>query len=358
MTEMDLIAPPQEIVVSFALEPAYNVLASLYMLNSEMSGHSAWVERTASTLSMEQLKHNELFSSAAGSYLQGRSWESFPAWIDDLASRDSVAMRDHELDITLRKAAKLLGGELPTRETLLNDRSAYRSLIERIFEAKGEPCDCASFEAQHDQLQDPAGRKEQIVAHLRAMWDGLMAEEWARNLPVLQSCIDAFASLDYSTKSAAEIISLVADRELPQAWEDFVPEIQEIIFIPSPHIGPYLLLMEYDHQRARIVFGARIPKGTTVLSPALSRSELVMRLSALADDTRLSILELVAQRGELRAQEIMNELDLSQSAASRHLRQLGATGYLAVRRCEGGKCYLLNRDRIADTFAALQRFLR
>ena len=49
----------------------------------------------------------------------------------------------------------------------------------------------------------------------------------------------------------------------------------------------------------------------------------------------------------------MQGLDLSQSAASRHLKQLSATGYLLERRFSGAKCYKLNPQRIRDTFFLL-----
>ena len=54
---------------------------------------------------------------------------------------------------------------------------------------------------------------------------------------------------------------------------------------------------------------------------------------------------------------MINLLDLSQSAASRHLKQLSATGYLIERRREGAKCYSLNPDRIEATLQALANFL-
>jgi DNA-binding transcriptional ArsR family regulator len=62
-------------------------------------------------------------------------------------------------------------------------------------------------------------------------------------------------------------------------------------------------------------------------------------------------------RDELCAQDIMARLDVSQSAASRHLRQLSATGYLTERRRAGEKCYSLNRGRVSNTFHALEQFL-
>jgi predicted ArsR family transcriptional regulator len=68
-------------------------------------------------------------------------------------------------------------------------------------------------------------------------------------------------------------------------------------------------------------------------------------------------MRLIADSGELRSQDIMAELDLSQSAASRHLQQLSATGFLSERRCEGAKCYSLAEDRLRDTFQAVLAFL-
>jgi DNA-binding transcriptional ArsR family regulator len=49
---------------------------------------------------------------------------------------------------------------------------------------------------------------------------------------------------------------------------------------------------------------------------------------------------------------------LSQSSASRHLRQLTASGFLSERRRDVAKCYSLNKERIDDTMHALKDFLR
>ena len=361
MSEMDLIPPPKTVKVSFALEPAYNALTSLFLLNSEFSGHDKWVERTAAALAPERLQTNKAVCGATMPYLDSKTWPSFPAWLDTLAVRDPVEMRDKELDMLLKKAAHALGGDsadLPDHETLVSDRSVYLDLIKRVTEHKGEPSDQACFEADHARYQDPIARQKEMVSHLHAMWDEYVVDEWERSLPMLRESIAAFESLDYTAKSASEIFTLVTDRELPQKLEGSVQDAEELIFIPSPHIGPYVLVIDHGEKHARIVFGARIPQGATVRSPALSRSELVTRLSALADDTRLRILQLVAQEGEQRTQEIMTKLEISQSAASRHLPQLSATGYLAERRCEGAKCYRLNRGRIDDTFKALLEFLQ
>jgi len=126
--------------------------------------------------------------------------------------------------------------------------------------------------------------------------------------------------------------------------------------VPSAHLGPYLGMFKLNGI-LWLLFGARAPEGTNISSPDLSRSELLVRLNALADDTRLRILQAIHEAGELCSQELMTQLDLSQSAASRHLKQLSATGYLTERRREGAKCYSLDPGRIEDVLTAMSSYL-
>ena len=131
----------------------------------------------------------------------------------------------------------------------------------------------------------------------------------------------------------------------------------QVIFVPSVHVGPYLGKLWAGGDTMWVLFGARIPEGVQFHAPDLSRAEIVVRLNALADDIRLRILRLISDEGEQRSQDIMTRLQLSQSAASRHLKQLSATGYLNERRCNGAKCYTLNAQRVEDTLHAVSSFL-
>jgi DNA-binding transcriptional ArsR family regulator len=107
-----------------------------------------------------------------------------------------------------------------------------------------------------------------------------------------------------------------------------------------------------------MLFGARSPYGIESGLSALSTSELLVWLNALTDRTRLRILALLVEQDELCAQDLIVKLDLSQPAASRHLRQLTASGYITERWRDGSKCYQLNRARISDTVSALERFFK
>ena len=65
----------------------------------------------------------------------------------------------------------------------------------------------------------------------------------------------------------------------------------------------------------------------------------------------------VGQEHEMSSKQIMDTLELCQSAASRHLKQLSATGYLNERRQNSAKIYSLNTSFISKTFDAVSDYL-
>jgi DNA-binding transcriptional ArsR family regulator len=359
----DIIAPPKTLTVAFSLEPALNALNSLHMLNhaDQFSGLDEWLYQAAAALSPEQHHANLLVFDAfdAGLWPSGGAWSTFAEWLSDLEAQEPDALRDRYLDELTRYAAEELDDEVPTPEQLLADGDVYLALIESIYCCKGkeQEYDQELYKEVHALLNDPPTLRELVVTHLHAMWQDMLAPEWERNLPVLQESVAAFQTLDFVGMPCAEIVRRVTARDLVNECEKWREGADRIVFIPSAHIGPYVSIMDTD-ETVYLIFGARVPEGVAASSPSLSRSELLMRLNALADDVRLSIMELLAGEEGLGSQEIMNALDLSQSAASRHLLQLAATGYLTTERREGAKFYRLNRDRIGDTFDALEKLLR
>jgi len=267
-------------------------------------------------------------------------------------------MHDHAMQVWLRGVRKKVDREIPSPSELLSDRAAYLSLAEDFSHLKGNPFEIMFWEEIHSLLNDPLARQNLIVTHLRAMWDEILAPEWERNLSTMVKTIAAFESLNLSGLTAVEALSQVVLRaQIPQESINYLAQLDRIIFIPSAHSGPYILqLGGHSDTTARFLFGARIPEGATLRLPALSRSELLMRLNALANDTRLSILQLLAQKGEMGTPEIIAQLELSQSSGARHLEHLAATGYLIARRHQGTNLYQFNPDRIDYTFKSLKEF--
>ena len=60
--------------------------------------------------------------------------------------------------------------------------------------------------------------------------------------------------------------------------------------------------------------------------------DLAAVFKALADETRLAIMFLIVEHGELCVCDVEQTLDISQSKASRHLRYLYNSGFLTDRR--------------------------
>lgn len=352
---------PQKPHITFAVDPVRNVLTSMLLLSEDVSGLGGWIEHTLATLDPAILEtHHRLIKFAVGQ-LQGEDWPSFPAWLDDLATRDPHAMVYAEVSNTIKHVRQKMGDDFDpsfTTERLLADRDVYLEFQQTACDYFGYECELDRYADEHAMFSDPPARLQQVISHLRMMWDEYLTAEWERNLPLIQDSIAAFESLNLNRLTTAQAVHRVIERDEPQQWGAWRDNLQEIIFIPSAHVGPYLLMIEDSPTQAWIVFGARTPEGATVQSPILRRSDLLVRLSALADDTRLRILAMLADGNELETRSIQDELDLSKSAASRHLRQLTAGGYVIVRQQEKSNYYRLNPERFTDTWHALKVFLQ
>jgi DNA-binding transcriptional ArsR family regulator len=217
-----------------------------------------------------------------------------------------------------------------------------RAMEERIFD------EMTAGSAYRDRLADG-------IAHL---WEHYLSEEWPRVRHMTETSAAAFASIDVPGESAEEQIRFITQRDsLPEDWIPTLREARRVVFIPSVHIGPFMIMLEYDGKTVYIAGHARIPEGATVQASELDRSDLLIRLDALSDETRLRVLELAADRGRITTQDVMEAFELSQSSASRHLTQLTATGLLSVDSSERTKKYQLNARRIDDVFGGLKKLL-
>lgn len=361
MADKGFILAPETVTVKIALEPVYNLLTSFLLLAEidHRSNFNDWVAQTPDQMPPERLANHRLIFdplSLLNAILPEESFDDFPSYIDHIARQDPLQLRDQAFAWLKMYQQEMPDFEQADQQTLLADVAAYLRLIEQIIHTKQKPePDFEFFRRVHQALNQPAETHALIVSHLRYLWEEVIQSEWKRVQPMLQDSVNAFQEIDFSRLTTQEAIRIVTGRDL----SSFYPTWSEkIIFVPSAHIGPYVMRYESETERKMwLVFGARLPEGARAKSPALSRSELLVQLNALADDTRLRILELLTQQPELCAQDIITMLDLSQSSASRHLRQLTASGYLTERRREVSKCYTLNLDRVDATLAALKKFL-
>jgi ArsR family transcriptional regulator, cadmium/lead-responsive transcriptional repressor len=73
---------------------------------------------------------------------------------------------------------------------------------------------------------------------------------------------------------------------------------------------------------------------------------LAKLFNGFANSTRLSILLLLVQRGEMKVGELVDELDAPQPRVSDHLRCLAWCGYVKVRREGRNAYYSVSDERV------------
>jgi DNA-binding transcriptional ArsR family regulator len=343
-----------------ALEPVQNVFASMMLLakNEEMPGLNPWITQTRARLTAEELfRHRLVIIGFYYAILPEMGWASFPEYLDALEKTESSSLVNKLLDayskICCPPNAKDTEQKIDWDE-VLSSAEQYVKFLSEGYEGHIE----VDIETKaYEYVIDPPALKALLTQHLRWFWDEYLADEWSRTESILRESVKSFHSVNLNNMSRLEAARYVTGQELDEtSWQEKLEWADEITFIPNAHIGPYIHKVHSGNSLA-LVFGARQPDDASIRIPELDRADIVARMSAIADDTRLRILQMIAERGELRSQDIMEEVKLSQPSVSRYLTQLTATGYLQERRVNGSKAYALNRNRIEKTLKAVHKFL-
>ncbi len=358
-SNQDYVLAPTRLDIAFAVDPAIYALSSLLAvgIHKKFSGLSPWVTRTHGAMTPSQRRSNGLVVDYLFEAVRTRrAWERFEDYLGHLERADAEAMRDCAVEQLAHTHEQRLAGQPPTPpETFLNSYEAF--LAHYKSSKKHASVSNVVLKALYELLMDPTALRRTAVAHIGAMWAQFLERDWRRHAELLNTTVEAFGQIDFSNATLDEAVRKVMGRELRMTKAGEFAGVRHLTFLPSPHIGPYALKFR-DGDLVRLVFGARLPEGATGGPSALNRSDLLIKLSALVDETRLHILELLVRYGELSAQSVMEALDQSQSSVSRHLIQLHSSGFLDVRKeARGKKLYRLNRDRIQQLLKALDNFL-
>jgi DNA-binding transcriptional ArsR family regulator len=356
MPIQDLIQPVQS-TIQVELEPVHNLLYSLVLLNQveRYSGLGDWVMRTYQAMTVEERQRNRLVMEGLHpAVMPKRSWHSFLSYVDYLESLDPQVLPRQLLDHYACKGQPA-SVEIDW-DQVLSSADRYVGFLEERFGA--DHLDHEVEAQAYSYVVDPPAMQRLIVAHLRMMWERYLAEEWNRVRSMLQQAVNAFHQTNVADMTPLEAARFITGRdpENDLKLENHLREEHTFVFIPQPHCGPYIGRVSIG-DKFGILFGARLPQGAQIDAPELNRTDILVRLNALAEETRLRILKLLSERGELCSQDIILQLEISQPAASRHLTQLTAAGFLNERRMEGAKCYSLNTRRIEDTLQAVSGFL-
>lgn len=344
--------------ISVELGPARNVLAGMVVLtkDEDLPGLSNWlVDRRREMSKKQKFQHTLVVIGFYHVIAPDDSVVTFPEHIQRLAQTDPEVLLQKMLSVYVRLGVEHGRSADVDWKSVLASAENYIAFLKERF---GPEAVMDDIEAKaYEYIKDPPAMKTLVVNHLQKMWDEAFQAEWMRVEPMLKESVKAFQSTDFSKMDRFEAARFVTGQDLDEEkWKPGLERANRIIFIPNAHIGPYVSRLP-DEKDLIILFGARQPEDATIRVPELDRADIVTRLSALADDTRLQILQMIRDTEEMRAQEIIEATGLSQPSVSRYLGQLTATGYLQERRINGAKAYSLNRDRIAKTLKAVSVFL-
>lgn len=294
---------PVTVAVRAALATVPSQLFSLWALTANDVAVVDWIPQAAAQLSPEQRRFNRLLFAAFGAALLPA--EVPTTFVDYLAALSGASFQ-----------ARL--------------REATLSLDAPVLRAEAE-----------ELLVDPVAAQQRIVEHLHHLWETLLAPEWQRHTHLLSRMTSALNELIFSQPQWQAAPPFHALRFLLQTEPDDLQlaqaaDARQMLLILSPHLHAHL---------ARLAPGdtlwvVRTFDPQLLRRDPLRRAEVLGPLNALADDTRLRILELLVEHGEQRAQEIISQLEGSQGNVSRHLKQLVGAGLARERRAgDANKLY-------------------
>jgi len=192
-------------------------------------------------------------------------------------------------------------------------------------------------------------------------------KEWERIEPLLADCV-AEARRRIASEGLYEALPSLSARLRgdPRRSEILIEEVEDstwtlhgddlLVLAPSVYAWPNLLIRLDDRPWPKgIIYPAPFLADRTV--EPLPPAELLRLLRALGDNTRLSVLRLIAERPRS-TQELAPLVGVSEATLSRHLRLLTQTGVLRRRRDGRFVVYSLHRERLGQLEPSLLRYLR
>lgn len=366
---MSLSSPDQR-PIRVALEPVCNILNSFSLLTEveQLSGLSPWVVQTAAALTPEQCQTNQLVFRGLRDVLTPLQDEpNFPSYLHNLAEVNPYLMRKMVLEPLRRRFSRLVSYATPSTDRLLDDVSSYLYCVECV---QGERSFDPELHTQvHALFQNPPELQRLILSHLELLWKTTtIAAEWKRVQSSLRWQVEMFTHSLEEEATVEETFHALTGRAFPAELARQLTNVEEIVLVPSWHTGRHVMIWNgasWDgddwggKEIARVFFSEPPNYDVALLNAApVGRGELRARLDALADETRLRIIELLMQQSEMHAQDIIAALELSQSSVSRHIKQLASMGYLYERRGEGAnKTYRLSSFYFARTARAIERLV-
>ncbi len=350
----DLVRGSSPLKIEFTVSLPHSLLATAALLCAapQYEGLGDWLREARATLPKDRLDELCLLVTFPGGYQRFTSEliACLPETASEMDFDELVAYLEgmpavHYQRIALRALAR--GAESPPGPAklldLLDDLAAWHAYL-RAVDSEVAP------EAVAALVREGKGLKNRLVSALRHFWQAAYAREYEATRPLMERSVAYHRTQSYSPDFATTFTAITG-RLLPERIARLLPKVSRVTFIPSCYVGPYVAFTDYADQVCVYYNCRATPTATTPTDGAA----LYPPLKALADETRLQILALLQGR-EMYAQEIVDQLDISQPAVSRHLNLMAAAGVLKTRREGNAKYYSVDGEALARLADALRAF--
>ena len=332
---------------------------SLISLMHELEGIDPWIIEVAGSLP-PRLRHDIQLTMRIGRYpfavveavaaqvlsIGAGGHTDFNAVIHDLKQLNEAECHAMIISVLHRLANN---HDIPldhSPQAMLDDQE----LLEHFYQQAAMPIDLHEV---IELVQQPSEWRDILVSTMQRFWERVYQHQYATQQIHRERNVQYHRTHQYSPHFP-DAFAKITGRHLPDHIRERLNEVSRVRFVPSHYIGPYLSFL-FDQPLLTVFYNSSAtPTGDN--EQAEHVQQLYQPLAALADKTRLQIMTLLHGR-ELYAQEIVNLLDIHQSAVSRHLKLMETSGVLTVRRDKGAKFYSINRQRIEDITASLREFL-
>ena len=273
------------------------------------------------------------------------TFQSLVGYMESLPAVEYVAMVEHALE--------RVHGDLELRWRSPENDDDWRRVLAPALTT-------AHIEDVIALLADPETLKRRTIALYTGVWESVFGAERETVAPCLHEAARRGAA--FVERGFGDAYAALTGQRLPEVLERPSPAITRIAFCPSAHLGGFVSYIAYEPDLI-VYFPAeslidrcqaqqRQPNADSSDAPPATRAELLEGARALADPTRLRMVDLLLE-GELYAQEIVGRLGVAQSAVSRHLAQLERAGLVTVEARRGSKFYAVNAARLESLAAAL-----
>jgi DNA-binding transcriptional ArsR family regulator len=202
-----------------------------------------------------------------------------------------------------------------------------------------------------NMFANPEDFGDRYLQALGTYYEVFFSEEERRIASKLEAALERAQKLS-AKYDRVKLLNKLLDGD----WDQTLLELDELIMVPSYWYSPWSLTSCLQSDRVLMLYGSR-PKEESLVPGEIVPDDLMEKLKAMTDPTRLRILRYLMQE-QLTPAELARRLRLRAPTVTHHLHALKSAGMVHfVMRGKHEHLYFAKMDSIKGTYNLLKEFL-